>query len=401
LKRRVKAAIVLAAAGLVGFAWWHFTVPRAATESFVLQSDRDEVFFVVKESGAGASAATSSSGKSNPTAPAQFSAVNGPDFLVWDLCGIGRLPIPQALLAVAQGGWSELPKHLGESADQLGREALLGAMAQGHARARAAATLWRKTAHALAAAGMRSASSGVPDTAQAVQARLLELAESSQDAVIASWALHACEADEPCRKRASAIWLRIEPGNAAAWLPLLVLQPQRREEVFAAVAKSERFSNHYGVMAAVTLAAMPSDIPPYVQQNLLVEALAIELGQGLSDFRSLLDLCKPAPAAGSDKQARCDAIARLLIDRSDTLVAHLIGSRIGELAGWPKAQEEARRAQAQAMILTISMMEFHQPMSCASVEKSRAWVRDLASKGELTTMRERAAAALAASSSQR
>jgi hypothetical protein len=189
----------------------------------------------------------------------------------------------------------------------------------------------------------------------------------------------------------------VQATHAAAWLPALWPHSERAQQTAETIAAAEQFNSRYGVLASSAMAVMPNQVPPYVQQNLLVEALAME-GAALPGFQSLMAMCRPALFTGgaapapAPVPAPCTAVAHLLVERSVTLRGHQIGSNIGEWGGWPKAQEEARRAQASAKLSSIAF--FDQPMSCATVEAARGWVREVATKGEMATLRERAAAKL-------
>jgi hypothetical protein len=380
----------LSVACVSGAVVWFTVKSSAAVETTAVWADR----ITVPAHRPAASAPAGVTATNDMHKPHEASPSNGPkltDRFVWDLCGIGRLPIPQAALAVAQGGLAELPKHLGETAHEQGRDALWRALAAGDARARAAALLWRATARGVTVGLPAPAQPIVSEATEAFKAALLQLAEEQSDALIASWAVKACGGDRACRQRAADVWLRVDPVNAAALLPALALYPERKQQLAAAIAGSMQFNSYYGALAGKVLVAMPNEVPPYVQQGLLVEVLGLDSTFGISELSSLLALCNPAPAVGSAEQSRCAAIASLLVARSDTLLTHNVGSRMGELAGWPKEQEEARRAHATGGLSMFTF--FEQPMSCAAIESSRAWVRDMASKGEMATLRERAAAA--------
>lgn len=301
---------------------------------------------------------------------------------VWDLCGVGRVPVPPGMAASGVDGSAELPAHLGGDAQVVARQHLWSALESGGLRARAAAAAWQGF--------WRERSSGNP----ALQA----LARGASDPVVLSWALAQCREWKACEGLSPADWARLEPDNAAPWSMLLDKAPPERAEVIQGLARSRRYQLHYGVLAGTVQEAMPSDIPPYLQMNLVSEALAIELAMGMPPLQPLVALCRPAPPQGSAAHAVCDSLARVLADHSDTLLGLRIGLRLGEFAGWPIAEVQRRRAQADVLPTDamMVMMGLAQPYSCRAVALQQAWMADLARLGELAAFRQWAAAASAA-----
>jgi hypothetical protein len=385
--------LLLFVLSLAGLALWRALSPPASTEKFALRSGQDGGLVVASASSAAAIGAILDGAQAaQPKAAAEASA----GAAVWDLCGIGRVPVPASAKGT-DGGLTDLPNHLGEAAHQQARQALLAAMSQGDARSRAAALVWQRH-QSYAAAYAASAPPSTYEPSTALRSAILSLAEENADATIAAWALSTCQGDRACRQRASDTWLRLEPGNAVARLTALGQHPAQAQDALQAVIDAPQFNSHLGALAAQALAAMPSGIPAYVQSGLLVEALGLDLAIWDTDsWRDLNGLCKSPIPTNSAQETRCKAVASLLVARSDTLIGYQMGSRIGERAGWPKAQEEARREQANALV--SSSQDFHvmeQPRSCEALQFMRQWVKDLVSKGEMVTMRERVAANKAA-----
>jgi hypothetical protein len=299
------------------------------------------------------------------------------------------VPIPRDLAASE----AELPKHLLDEPQNVARASLVAALQRGDAQPKAAALLL---------SGLHTVDSdpqSLESSRKAQQSSLQALASSSKDPVVASWAYQRCGVDEVCQAKALELWLTLEPHNAVPWLAVLNRQPQRREEALRAMTRAASFQTHWGALPGAALESMPPEVLPYLQQGLLIEAIGISAAFSLPSFQGLFNMCKPAPPTGSTTQLRCDALAHLLVERSDTLVGYYIGLRIADLAGWPAEVTKARRAEANRWHqAAANFMDLQQLMSCDSVDKSKAWVRDVAKKGELATMRDRA---LAASSARR
>ncbi len=298
---------------------------------------------------------------------------------VWDLCGVGRVPVPPRSSASGVHVPAELPPHLGEDAQAAARQQLLAALDAGGLRARAVAAVWR---------GLRRSK---PDGNPELQA----LARGASDPVVVAWALAQCSEREPCEGLSARDWVRLEPDNAAAWSLLLEKGRAQTPGVLEGLARARRYQLHFGVLAGTVLAAMPQGIAPYLQSNLLVEAYGVQATVGLPSMQPLANLCRPAPPAGSPAHGVCDAVARVLADHSDTLLGHRIGLRMGELAGWPLAEVTRRRAQADALGFDALQINHEQPYDCPSVARVQAWTADMARMGELAALRQRARAASA------
>jgi hypothetical protein len=330
----------------------------------------------------------------------------------WDLCGIGRVPVPASSAASANDGSVELPPHLGREPLLAARLALGQALSARDARARAAGLFWAITVLPIAnppatdkpdPAGASAAASAAAVLAAAAQLdALLALAESSADPVVAVWALDACGDDNACSLRAARAWQRHDPGNAAPWAALLDLQPALREQAADAIFRSKKFQTYQGVLAGVVLAAMPPGVPLYVQQTLLSELLGGERLTAQRAFSSLSQLCRGAPGAIEVDRQNCDGIARVLVDHSDTAAAQRMGLIFAERAEWPKEEMAVRFKASNDMMFAERLMDrSEQPTSCVSHERTRSWIDGMARSGELQARRERAASLLAAAAAVR
>jgi len=298
---------------------------------------------------------------------------------VWDLCGIGRLPVPAAARAsAAEDNYGSLPPHLGSDAVAQARERVLAALRGGGARWRAAASLLEPR-------------SG-PD-ARVAQA-LADAARASDDTVVAMWALQRCDLGGGCAARAAQRWADKEPDNAAAWLAVVGQQRQRGEAAFAHVLAARRFDLHYTALTQSVLEAMPADVLPYLQQMLWIESIGIEAAAGLPPLRPVLDWCREPLLPGSHRRAACAALANMLIDHSDTMIGVGIGLRLAERSGMPKAEAEARR-QTLRKLMAQQGQPFAgpEPQSCAAVARSKDWLLLWSRLGEVGALRAWAASA--------
>lgn len=289
---------------------------------------------------------------------------------VWDLCGIGRLPASPGTTV-----YDELPPHLGAIAVAEAREKLLAALRRGDARAR------------VAAASLGTLSDGLDD---AVARTALQRA--GRDAVAVRWAGGRCLSDE-CRREAAERWAQLEPGNGVPQLLRMTGAPPRDEESLRALWAAQRFQVHWGVLAETVRKAMPPDVPPYLQPDLLIQAMNVDAALLDQGFRTATALCQPAPPAGSERQRGCTDLGRVMNERGDTLIAAMVGVRLREFGGLDPAEAEARRKTLRELQASSSLpFDAEQPMSCESARRTQRWIEGLARDGEVGALRAAAAA---------
>ena len=266
-----------------------------------------------------------------------------------------------------------LPPHLGREAQAAAREGVIQALGKGEPRSRGAALMLQ----------------GKPGAA-AQQALALE----HRDLLLAHWGLQSCApADRLCRQRMISRAIEVDGDNLASRLELLTLEPQRRDEWRRAFALAKRFDFYWGALAAEVARVEPPRTWAYLRSGLVVEAFGLEAAIAVPGLQSLVSLCKPPPAPGNEVQAQCSAIARTMVERSDTLLVYSIGIRLGEAAGWP-TEELSRLRKDKASMEQSSTADANsdQPWSCASVAAMLSRAEAIGSKGEMGFLRERMAA---------
>ena len=233
---------------------------------------------------------------------------------------------------------------------------------------------------------------GRAEVAAAIAREGLEAA----DAVVLRWAVARCGDEPGCADRPLARWLQLEPDNAVPWLLLARRSPGRADEALQALRAATRFQVHWGQLPATVLEALPPERLPYLDLSLFVEAIGVQAALPDDSFMTLLERCRPPPAAGSERQRDCDAWAELLAGKADTLLARFIGLRLGAQAGWPPARVAAQKEALNALTASVnSPLAGSNPLSCASIEALRDQVRLVAEHGEVQALRLRAAAASA------
>jgi hypothetical protein len=311
--------------------------------------------------------------KTRSPAPASASAA---DTVVWQLCGMDSVTLPAAAAAAAASAsidpLAALPDHLGSAAVDAARPALMAALDAGPPRWRAAAVLLRG-----------SNARGDP----ALPA-LRELAAATADPVIAMWASELCLRADDCTGPDSQRWLDLEPDNLAPWLWRLASAAPAGEAQLKQMAATQRFDLHWATLLEVVLNAMPAAVTPYLQRQFWIEAIGIQVAFALPGLSQLTAACVVPLDDGSPRRAACGAIARTMADQSDTALGTGIGLRLAERNGMPQAEAQARRAAINDSVkLRQDPFNGPQPLSCKSIERARAWLQQLASLGEMGSLR--------------
>lgn len=161
-----------------------------------------------------------------------------------------------------------------------------------------------------------------------------------QDAAVAWVALRLCAQSPGCDLRGDATELRwLDPGNGAAWLPVIDSGMRDGDEVetdraLAHMAKSSGFDfywNRIVVMMVDALAKAADDVragPIDSDANRLALAERIAAARVVPRLASLLEACRGAKAGGA-RHSACETVARLL-EAGDTISAQLTGIAIDQ-----------------------------------------------------------------------
>lgn len=291
-----------------------------------------------------------------------------------ELCGVGTLSV--TLRSDGQeapaGDPTALPPHLGTYAMEASRAELQQALAAGPTRWQAGGALM---------GGRESV------------AALRQVALAGNDVVALRWAVARCGDEGACSAEPLARWLALEPDNLVPWLILWHTQPERRDEALAGLQRATRYRAGWAQLSDVVLQALPAHTAPYLRVQWVIEAIGIEAATQDPSLFTLGKLCRPSPAPGSRRQTDCDGWAQLLATQGDTLMAQMMGLRLGELAGWPPERTEPQRQALRALSMGgPSVFDVAQPYGCAGVQRVTHWARHVAREGEVAALRALAAA---------
>jgi hypothetical protein len=291
----------------------------------------------------------------------------------WDLCDLGRVPVPPGAAADSP------PPHLMSQAE---------------------ATLVPRLTAALDALGPRGrAAARRLDTASPLEAGAVPpaWAEASGDPVVAAWATQGCGNDAACLATAARRWMRLEPDNLAPYLWVLGEARTVDAETLQRLAGTSAYRVHFGELAALVLRAWPSGEPRFLQAELLLRATSLD-SMVMPAVQALVQHCRQGAADAAVREP-CQDIARTLLRDSDTLLGVHLGLALGQAAGLPAdllAGVQARSRAAMEHLVAQTEPWADQPWSCASTEWHANWVADMRKhQGEWGALQQRLGAASA------
>lgn len=317
----------------------------------------------------------------NPARPA-LPATPGPT--TFDLCGLGRIVVASGAGDKDSTALAGLPAPVGRFPLQEAQARLVQTLAAGEAKQRVAARLLQQPAEDDPAALAAWAPGLVAD------------ALASGDAQALRWAGAACPfvADEAqCRQRLARARVQAEPANALHWLDWASEEPAAAEAAWAGLTRASYWREHPLGLAGVLLRAVPGDIPGYLQSALAVDAMSHDVAFPAPPFALVLERCQRKPGGGAP--AACDSLARLLLERSDSVQGLMLGRELGEHLAWPT--ERLRRIEQD--IEALQKQEAHwsvdaqRPLGCETVDGQRSHIAAVEREGELAVLRRNLAAA--------
>ncbi|MCL4695642.1 MAG: hypothetical protein KJ023_01060 [Burkholderiaceae bacterium] len=367
-------------AALAAFVWWPRTGPeeRRAEVPFpwLRAPSTNEPMPGAAPSPAEAAAAAASA------AVSAGRAASGP--VAHDLCGLGRIVVAGGGGDREGGALPELPAPVGRFAFEDAQRRLLQTLAGGDARLRVAAGL------------LQQPTPGDP-AAEAAWARgLVAEALASRDAQALRWAATACpfvDDETACRRRLVRARVQAEPANALHCLDWAAEEPGSADAAWAGLARAQYWREHPLGLAGVLLAAVPPDVPGYLIGSLSMEAMARDAAFPAPPLDPALQRCRGV--TGPD----CERLARLLVERGDSVQSLMLGRELGEHAGWAPAQLQRLDDEVAA----LQKQEHHwavddkRPLGCETIERQRQHIAAVQRDGELAVLRRNLAAARPAS----
>ncbi len=386
-----KLAVVAGIVGAmmaVGVTWWLLQPPREGVKLHA----QAQTFPWARAPGHAAGSEEDAPDASDvqgalPAPTASQSATGGP--VAFDLCGLGRIVVPRAARNGPSrdgGPLAELPAPVGRFAYQEVQARVVQALSSGDARQRVAARM------------LQSHPEDDPGAQIAWARGLLTDAIASRDAQALRWAGAACpfvDDELQCRRQLVRARVQAEPANALHWLEWAHEEPEAADAAWAGLLRAHYWREMPMGLAGASLRAVTADVPPYLQSTLAEEAMGRDAAFPGPPLDIALERCGGARGSGgrgaapSGSAAACERLARLLIERGDSVQALMLGRELGEHIGWPAEQlrrldEEVGALQKQELHWSI---DERRPLGCETVDRQRSHITAVELEGELAPLR--------------
>jgi len=234
--------------------------------------------------------------------------------------------------------------------------------------------------------------------------QLAKQATATLDARVYAMALKECEsapAQGSCALLNLEQWARLDDGNAMPWLHLLQRARQRNEaaqihEALYRIGAAARFdARPFAAAGSVADHAGPSDLDVMAAQLLAVDAF-MQASARQPAFQALTLVCTGAALADANRRQACDSAAATLAERSDSLLAVVVGATLGRRLGWPDDRIDALRGlqlAGEAMVREGESTEAataatNLPSTCRGARRLLALFSRQGHAGEVQPVRE-------------
>ncbi len=182
-------------------------------------------------------------------------------------------------------------------------------------------------------------------------------ARQTRNAAVYAFAMQACSRagvrPAACAQLSSHRMAELDPLNVVPWLWVAeeasvggneqgVVEAVHRASL-ATESKLREFA-----FADLALSAIPADWPTRDAVLASAKVLRIHADLRLPSYLAMVKHCSAVNARDVNVRQTCDRLARVLVERGDTIVDNGIGRRIGERAGWPAETVELLEARHAA-----------------------------------------------------
>lgn len=238
------------------------------------------------------------------------------------------------------------------------------------------------------------------DVAQA-RDHLARMAVSSTDPRLYALALDICALAKPgsegtCQLLNPRQWAKLEPGNAAPWLMMLESASNAGneagiDEALHQIASATHNDRHATDVARAVIAAMPDDdasLPDAVRVG-LVSFGNSGVYRPTAAMLPLVKACNGEALRDANRAQTCDGVAELLVERSDSLLARVVGTNMGKRLGWPTERIERLRGEitAWSQDSAADILDFGDA-SCLSLRRTVDHIARRARLSETGSMRQ-------------
>jgi len=233
-----------------------------------------------------------------------------------------------------------------------------------------------------------------PVTRHAELLQLARKAGTSRDPRLYALAWRACrsasQAGGDCALLGIEQWLRLDEGNAVPWLHALDVAVRRGDapaqaEALRGIAAARRSDERpFALPAAIADLAGTDATGVLAAWTLGVDAIGAASAQP-APFAAAVASCRDAALAEAGRPQACEAIADLLIDRSDSHAAFVAGSEVARQLG-----RDAARLDIASREVSLGMAEALAPAyDCARLSRDLARWQGGAAMGQVVMLRQR------------
>jgi hypothetical protein len=241
---------------------------------------------------------------------------------------------------------------------------------------------------------------------------LVQLALVTQDPAIFALAIAKCTkgvddfaAPVACPQLTLDQWTRADPDNAVPWLQLAANARSKNNSAaeaaaFAHAAQAHRYESYKWSMFAFAESAMPGGITAAEQWFLTEQTLGVEAAMPMP-YITGPKYCSREAASDATVLRQCNAMADLLMNKSNSLLEFSLGKSLGARIGWPAEVIDALTQQLNASMEALDRMAPSDPndqWSCDSVARGNAFISEwnrLGQRGLATAAIERSGESVA------
>lgn len=225
--------------------------------------------------------------------------------------------------------------------------------------------------------------------------QLAATSASSPDPVAYAIAWQAClqadAQDAPsCSLLNAAQWARLEPDNAVVWLALAEEASahgdgQLEEEAMARAAGAATARSHSAAVPAL-LGPATARQQPQSLDTLTAGWRASSMWRAVGPSQ-VQRYCEPA-VSGSEREAVCNRLAAMLIDRASDLQLRFAGIELARRLGWPAGRVEALAEEQDALAEIGGPQTMISVLDCANALRVQRWMASVEAQGEVQRLRQ-------------
>jgi hypothetical protein len=228
---------------------------------------------------------------------------------------------------------------------------------------------------------------------------LVRLASGSDDPQIYALALLSCHYQpygEPCGSLSMEHWADIEPDNGVPWVFIANRDSwdfqsdsrsrTRFDQAMYRLSTARRFDPHFPNFLGLMQLPELRDQAPETREVLEEDLVAMKLTLPSLPYRPFFRYCNFPSTADPSHYSGCNDLAKLLIERDNTVIGLAVGTKLAQSALWSPARiSELRERKAQydkALRAAAVQPRDGVRSDCEEQTALERWAADYSSLGE-------------------